>query len=301
MSLTRLLHALPEPLFSRYSLDKVLGVGAYAVVYQVREKKTGQLFALKVIEIEPMRARLMLDQLDREVSFLEDFSATEHVVELLEVTKTKTHIFLRFELCQMSLEDVSTKHGAMKEQEAFDWLRMVCLGVQGLHAEGAIHRDIKPSNLLVDSEGSLRICDFGWACWEEQELSGTCGTPEYSSPETRMKPGSRVPHTGKADIYALGACLQHLVLGRVPKGPGDLPKGLSSSTVELLAELMDPDPEARPSIEELLQRPQFAESTLVGQLWSTWQSLFDMPLVGVKTTKQKNLEAEMSCGLGQLY
>jgi len=298
MSLTHLLATLPEPLFSTYSLDKVLGIGAYAVVYQVRDKRTSEAFALKVIEIEPMRQRLMLPQLQREVKILEEFAGIQHVVQLLAVTRTSTHIFLRFELCEQSLEDFATEHGPMREEEAFSWLREACLGVQALHAEGAVHRDLKPSNLLVDAEGSLRICDFGWACWEEQELTGTCGTPQYSSPETCMKDGSGVSHTSKLDIYALGACFQHLVLGRVPDGRADLPKGLSASTLDLLMELMDSDPDARPTIDELLQRPQLAENTLVGQLWRHWQLLFDVPPVATKTAKQKNLEAEMACGLG---
>lgn len=301
MSLTRLLASLPEPLFSIYNVDKVLGVGAYAVVYQIRDKRTSETYALKVIEIEPMRVRLMLEQLEREVKFLEDFAETPHVVQLLEITKTKTHMFLRFELCHSSLEDLAKHRGPMKEEEAFNWLHQACLGVQALHTEGAVHRDLKPSNLLIDLEGVLRICDFGWACWEEQELSGICGTPEYSSPETRMKNGSGVAHTNKADIYALGACFQHLVLGRVPRGPGDLPKGLSAASLEFLKETMDSDPEARPTIDELLQRPELAGKTLVAQLMSTWTSLFDIPFLGAKTSKQRNLEAEMSCGLGKLY
>merc|ERR1719284_2089417 len=271
MSLTRLLNALPEPLFSRYSLDKVLGVGAYAVVYQIREKKTSELFALKVIEIEPMRARLMLDQLDREVAFLEEFSSTEHIVELLEVTKTKTHIFLRFELCQMSLEDVATKQGAMKEKEAFDWIRMVCLGVQGLHAEGAVHRDLKPSNLLVDSEGSLRICDFGWACRETDMSVGVCGSPQYAPPEQVTIP--MMIHTSKSDMYSLGATLQHFYLGRIPYSRHDWPHGRSEEGLTLIAFMMNPAPQLRPSAEQLLMRPELA-SSVFDRLWKHGNALF---------------------------
>lgn len=301
MSLTRLLNALPEPLASMYTLDKVLGVGAYAVVYRIQSKHTDDAFALKVVEIEPMRIRLLSPQLEREVQLVQEFTDTPHVVQLLEVTRNSTHIFLRFDLCQKSVEDLATEQGPMREEEAFKWLREACLGVQHLHAGGAIHRDLKPSNLLVDSDGKLRICDFGWACWEEQELTGTCGTPEYSSPETSMKESSKVPHTKKVDVYALGACLQHLLLGRVPKGPADIPKGLSATTVDLLGELMDEDPDCRPCIEELLQHPQLLQNSLIEQLWNQWQSLFDVPIVTTKTVKQKNMEAEMSCGLGDLY
>merc|ERR1719299_237275 len=120
---------------------------------------------------------------------------------------TSTHVFLRFHLCQECLETMSVEHGPMTEQEAFKWFRQACLGVQGLHDTGVIHRDLKPSNFLVDSEGALRICDFGWACLEEDELTGTCGTPDYSPPETQMHQRSGVPHTTKADIFGLGTSL----------------------------------------------------------------------------------------------
>lgn len=302
MSLTRLLAMLPEPLFSTYALERVLGVGAYAVVYQIRNKQTSEAFALKVIEIEPLRVRLMLPQLEREVSLLEAHAGTPHVVQLLAVTRTSTHIFLRFELCCQSLEELVIERGPMSEEEAFRWLRGACLGVQSLHAAGVVHRDLKPSNLLLDSEGKICVCDFGWACEEDQKLIGTCGTPEYSSPETSAKEDrrGRAAHTSKADIYGLGATLQHLLLGRVPKGPEDIAKGLSTETVELLWELMDSEPEARPSVKELLLRPQLADgNSLVAQLWSQWSSLFDIPAqVPIFNSKRKNMEAEMACGLG---
>jgi len=297
-----LLAALPEPLFSTYSIEKVLGVGAYAVVYQIRDKLTREVFALKVVEKEPMRVRLMLPQLAREASLLEAHADTPHVVQLLETTMTSTHAFLRFQLCPESLEDLSKENGPMMEEEAFRWLRQACQGVQGLHASGVVHRDLKPSNFLVDNDGMLRICDFGWACMEEEALTGQCGTPEYSPPETRSEHRGRV-HTAKVDIYGLACTFQHLVLGRVPKGPGDLPKGLSAATHELLAELMDSDAAARPSIGELLSRPQLTEN-IVEQIWNQWRSFFDMPIFAKKPHPKRVFQedaVDVSCGLGGIY
>jgi len=267
MSLTHLLAALPEPLFSEYDLIKVLGVGAYAVVYKVKSRKTNEDYALKVVEKEPMRVRLMLPQLWREVAIVEEHSGTPHIVPLREVTETASHFFLRFDLCKESLEDVSNRRGPMEEEEALRWLRQACLGVKELHASDTIHRDLKPSNFLVDSEGMLCICDFGFACRVSDELSGFTGTPCYSSPETCQE-GDK--HTKKVDTYGLGASLQHFLLGRLPKGPGDIPKGLSTATRDLLEEMLSPDPEDRPSIDELLESPQLGES-LFTQWFSQWQ------------------------------
>lgn len=301
MSLTRLLSVLPEPLFSEYKIQGILGVGAYAVVYQIQDLATGESFALKVVEKEPMRVRLMLPQLTREVHLLDAHADTPHVVELLETIMTTTHVFLRFPICQTNLEDLSKENGPMTEEEAFRWLRQACVGVEGLHASGVIHRDLKPSNFLVDDKGQLRVCDFGWACREEEVLTGQCGTPEYSPPETSSERGRGV-HTTKVDMYGLGASLQHMLLGRVPKGRTDLPKGLSASTHELLAELMESDAEARPTIEELLARPQL-EQNILAQFAQLWNQLFDTTVsTAQERQRMQDIDAvSVSCGLGGPY
>jgi len=276
MSLTRLLKALPEPLFSTYNLVKVLGVGAYAVVYQVQHKKTKEKFALKVMEKEPVRIRNMLSQLLREVEIIQEQSGAPHIVQLFEVTETSTHFFLRFELCQTSLEDYCTRHGPMTEEEAFGWLRQACLGIKELHDNGIVHRDIKPSNCLVDADGQLCICDFGFAGRERERLTGITGTHCYSCPEAKAE---GLVQTRKVDIYALGACLQHFLLGRCPKGPKDLPKGLSSEAKELMNEMMHQNPYLRLDIDELLEMPQLAEEDMFSQLLNQgkaiWRALSD--------------------------
>jgi serine/threonine protein kinase len=268
MSLTRHLQVLPEPLFSDYDVhNKPLGVGAYAIVYKVTHKRTKEDFALKVIEKEPMRVRLLAQQLRREVELVEELSTgTPHVVQLLETTETATHFLLRFELCTTSMEDVSDMQGPMPEEQALQWMRQACLGVKEIHAKGVIHRDLKPSNMLVDTDGSLAICDFGAACRATDDPIGITGTPNYSPPETQSHCDC---HTEKVDIYSLGASLQHLLLGRVPLGSEDFPKGLSDSTRELLEEMMSPDPEDRPSIDDLLNSPQIGGS-LIKQWLSQW-------------------------------
>jgi len=302
MSLTHLLASLPEPLFSAYKIDRVLGVGAYAIVYQIRSTETDEAFALKVVEKEPMRKRAMMPQLDREVALLDAYSYSPHVIQLLEVLHTRSHVFMRFELCDESMEDALEEGGPMNEEDAFSWFRQTCLGVQALHANGVIHRDLKPSNLLIDARGVLRICDFGWACHESDRLSGSCGTPQYSPPECKQ---NSFLHTPKADIYGLGACLQHMLLGRVPMGPDDVPKGLSEDTIDLLHDLMNPNPKLRPTIEEILYRPQltggnpFAEH--FASMWRSLSDFMDVPVPTKHKTGRTKSVVETHCGIGPFY
>jgi serine/threonine protein kinase len=113
-----------------------------------------------------------------------------------------------------------------------------------------VHRDLKPGNFLVNSDGSLRICDFGWACREDDVVSGMSGSPGYAPPEMLQEYGPR--HTTKADVYSLGASLLHLLLGRMSDGPRDLPSGVSPGVLDFIEELMHEDPKERPSADEAL-------------------------------------------------
>lgn len=267
MSLTKVVKSLPEPLGSTYEIIDVLGVGSYAVVYQVMDRETYQYFALKMIEKEPMRIRNMLPQLKKEVTILEQVAGTPYIAQMLECTETKTHFFLRFDLCKYSLDKLD---GPMTEAEALGWLKQACLGLQEIHAMGIIHRDLKPANILVDSRGLVQICDFGFACRESEGLNGMVGSPSYSPPEVRQN-GPR--HTTKMDIYGLGSCLQHWLLGRIPTGQHDMPKDVSAEMQELLDLLMSPKPQDRPDVDELLDMLK-SKGSLLTQWVEGWQIMF---------------------------
>jgi len=272
-SLTQPLSALPEPLASKYELTKLLAVGAYALVYQIQNKKNKKKYALKVVEKGPLEMRALMPQLWREVDILNECrnGCMPFIVGLLDTHQTSTHVFLRFELCKASLEDMCKQEGPMKEAEAFRWIRQACIGLRELHAHGIIHRDLKPSNFLCDKEGNLCICDFGFVCREQDGLSGIAGSPNYSAPEAGRQNGPA--HTTKVDIYSLGSSLQHLLLGRIPNGPKDLPEGVSAETRSILEEMLEPDPEDRPTIEELIETPGLAEENILSKLFGGMQVL----------------------------
>merc|ERR1711920_1057948 len=93
-----------------------------------------------------------------------------------------------------------------------------------------------------------------------------------------------------------GACLQHMLLGRVPKGQRDLPKGLSDDAVDLLEDLLQKDPKDRPTIEELLWHPLVAGDTpVVSSIWRTISNITDLMQVPSPSNQIKG-KAEMICG-----
>ena len=100
----------------------------------------------------------------------------------------------------------------LTEDKARIYFRQVCEGVQYLHENDIIHRDIKPENILLDSNGSVKICDFGWCAKGTETRTTFCGTLDYMAPEMVMGSG----HTFAIDIWALGVLLYELVHGTAP-------------------------------------------------------------------------------------
>mmetsp|Transcript_12192 Transcript_12192/g.22483 ORF Transcript_12192/g.22483 Transcript_12192/m.22483 type:complete len:361 (-) Transcript_12192:240-1322(-) len=266
MSLSAELHTLPPQLASTYELQNKLGFGSFAIVYQVRHRSTGELLALKVVDKLPLEQRQMLESMYKEVNFLQLHAHTPNVVRLRDSLEANGRFFLIFDLYGQNMFEVTTGQAA-SEQQALEWTREVCEGLSHLHSAGVVHRDLKPANLLMDSAGQIRICDFGYACNVSERRTDPAGTREYAAPEVMNMQcqSSGLPQTTAADIYSLGTCLQHFLLGRIPAGPHDIPPHVSAETKQLLTTMLQVDPVLRPTAEDLLEQLDPQQSGFLGQ------------------------------------
>jgi serine/threonine protein kinase len=168
-----------------------------------------------------------------------------------------------------SLRDYLTSHpGPTDEAFAFNVMHDIAVGLTNAHAAGVIHRDVKPENILIESTASgivSMLTDFGISGLAEGSLhtrmTSVVGTPLYMAPEV----SSDQPVTSAADIYSAGVILYELVSGSVPfTGSNTLavlrqhsdvpplrPPEASGRTWFLLSAMLDKDPKARPSAEEV--------------------------------------------------
>lgn len=105
---------------------------------------------------------------------------------------------------------ISNKEG-LPERLALRFFYQTGLAVQNLHNNKLVHRDIKPENILFDSEFNVKLCDFGWSCYLEEDdcRMSVCGTYEYMSPEILDNEG----HNHKVDIWCLGILLYEMLHG----------------------------------------------------------------------------------------
>ncbi len=239
-----------------YCLLRELGRGATAVVY-LAEGPRGDHHALKV----PLQGS---ESLLREARFLQSIESP-NVVRCLGVCRGQTP-YLRMELLEgETLAQRLSSRGRLPMPALDRLLAHALRGLQAVHDLGVVHTDLKPSNMFLSKQGrrqTWKLMDFGLALKEgEFRQDGAQGTAIYAAPEQW---GNR-PLDRRADLYSLGVVLYEAATGLLPWGAQE-PVALlalksqgttgtvrrfrpdfSAARERLLAEMLCPEPEGRPS------------------------------------------------------
>ncbi|KAM3129187.1 hypothetical protein pb186bvf_018742 [Paramecium bursaria] len=261
----------PRQSLKDFEFIRCIGMGGFSKVYMVREKKTGQFYAMKLIEKKPIlqQNKQSIIQNERDI-----MSILNHpfIVGLQYAFESRKYLVFVLEYCSGGeLFYLLRKVKRMSEEEAFFYFAEICLGMKNLHENNIIYRDIKPENILIDFEGHVRIADFGLSKphMSEQDVAYSfCGSPEYMAPEMLLKSG----HNLQLDLYCLGALLYELVTGlppfysrntdeiyqRILNQKLTFPSTLqmSNSIKDLLSGLLAKNPRRRiDSIDNLLKHP----------------------------------------------
>lgn len=281
----------------RYEVRGTVGGGGMGDVYRVYDPVTRRELALKVLKFTYPRALHYFKREFRAVAALNH----PNLVELYDLHVEEGQYFYTMELIDGTdfyiyvngHNRVVTHAPTLTEATRLDRLRKAFVqllrALAYLHAHGRIHRDIKPSNVLVDTQGTLKLVDFGIV--KEllpggvgQSLSQVFGTSTYFSPEQSL--GSQV--TAPTDLYAAGIVLYELLAGTPPfegesaevavmhrtKQPPSLIQrvpGLPPDLAHVCLELLKKNPADRPSAVEALEllraevEPAAAATEFVGR------------------------------------
>jgi serine/threonine-protein kinase len=203
-------------LAERYRLQSVVGRGGMAVVFVADDLQTGELVAIKVLNVDAphalLEARLAVEAVTMR------FLSHPNVVAVLDmgVDDLTGVLFVVMPLASRgSVADVMASWGRVPLHVAAAWAVQVLCALGAAHARGIVHRDVKPANVLVDDDGQALLSDFGVARTPDGDLPGerVVGTPKYMAPEQWLDPDRAGP---AADLYALGATLYHLLTGDSP-------------------------------------------------------------------------------------
>ncbi|TIB01351.1 hypothetical protein E3P96_02399 [Wallemia ichthyophaga] len=197
-----------------------------------------------------------------------------HIAQLLEIVATENDIHLVTELCDGGeLFDYLVDKGRLSDVEVRRVFGQLMLALHYLHSNGVVHRDLKLENILLDKDGNVKLGDFGFAREFDDGpgnlMSTWCGTTAYASPE--MLRGEK--YGGKqTDIWSSGVILYALLTGGLPFDDDDedemrelVLKGeyyhptdvLSADACDLISAILQPLPQNRPSIEQILAHPFF--------------------------------------------
>jgi serine/threonine protein kinase len=218
----------PRLLADRYLLEEELTQGGMGSVWRARDQVLARTVAVKILH----------DHLARDSGFLERFrreaiSAARlthpNVVSIYDTgeqeTDGGTEHYIVMEYCPGgTLEDVMTGHRSLAPDRIASIGAGIASALEHAHAEGVIHRDVKPANVLVGSDGTLKVADFGIAKAVEADGDVTTtgrvlGTVAYISPEHATSGDL----DARSDIYSLGIVLYELAVGRPPfAGEGHL-------------------------------------------------------------------------------
>lgn len=210
--------SLPRPgelLAGRFLLERELGHGGAGVVFAATDRSIGQRVAVKVVHPALVDERTR-ERLRREVSASRPAHA--NAVTVYELYEDGGLLFLAMELVEGgSLRDRLREEGRLPVGTTVAVGRQVAAALAHLHRRGVVHRDVKPGNILLEPDGTARLCDTGLARPLAEgatitESQMVVGTPAYMAPEQ----ATARELTAASDVYGLGLTLFTCLTGKVP-------------------------------------------------------------------------------------
>lgn len=203
-----------------YQICRALGAGGMGEVYRAVQISTGREVALKVMAVGTNWSAVGEHLFKREIRLA---STLEHpnIARVYDAGSIDGKWYYSMQLVDGIHLDRYVAAHAKSPEDVLRLMARICEAVGYAHQRGIVHRDLKPSNILVTSDGTPFLVDFGLAkCLDETETRPTVtgnvvtGTVGFISPE--MVEGHKKELSPAADVYALGVILYRLLTGSMP-------------------------------------------------------------------------------------
>ena len=273
-----------EGLFlDNYDVLKQLGKGGYGKVYQVKNKKSGDVRACKHLSKLSIKN---LEKFEREINILIN-SDHPNIIKIFEIFESQRSLYIVMEECKGGeifdriIEHIQSKQ-MYSEKEAAEMFQQVMSAIEYCHKNGICHRDLKPENLLYLNPGGeknnpIKVIDFGLSQYisPNKKLSTKVGTAYYVAPEIL-----KGDYTEKCDVWSAGVILYIFLSGDPPfNGPSDsviyekitemkfsFPekkwKNISKDAIDLIKHMISPENE-RYTARQVLDHPWFKNASNV--------------------------------------
>ena len=207
-----------QPWVEGYVIEGELGRGGMGVVYKARQPKLRRTVAIKMIRAAGLASE---EHVARFYAEARAVAALQHVniVQIHDIGESETLPYFSLEFVPGSSLDKKLAKQPQPPEDSAAMIETLARAMHYAHLHGIVHRDLKPANILLTEEGVPKITDFGLAkdTGEDSGMSRdgqAMGTPSYMPPEQAR--GDLALLGPRADVYALGAILYEMLVGRPP-------------------------------------------------------------------------------------
>lgn len=205
-------------LAGRYELFEKIGEGGMSVVYKAKDMLLNRYIAIKVLKPEFIKDQKFIESFRRESQAAASLTHP-NIVNIFDVGHEGNIHYIVMELVEgRTLSDMIQDEGPLPYQKVIELTKQIAAALSMAHKHQIIHRDVKPHNVLITSDGTAKITDFGIAKAVNSSTivdttgGGIMGSVHYFSPEQAR--GGYVDE--KSDIYSLGIVMYEMLTGRVP-------------------------------------------------------------------------------------
>ena len=267
---------LEELSITDFKLLKVLGKGRFGKVFLASYKKSGQLFAIKILQKSKIVSENLVNYTLSEKNIL---SRINHpfIAKLHYALQSTEELYLVLTYYSGgTLEDYLKASKKFPESSVKFFICEIILALEELHNNSIVYRDLKPENILIDGNGHLVLSDFGLSKQGMNDTDSTysfCGSSAYMPPEILLQSG----HNKSVDWYLLGVLMYELLSGSPPfynpirrnlaenilTHALQLPENISEPCQDLLTNLLKRSPSERigytKDAKEIKEHPYFSD------------------------------------------